>query len=895
MAKNGKKENKKSDKKKAPAKKPVKKTKRKYTQRPKPVTEEEMKALFGAVSEIEEENRKARRFYIELYKWLKKRKKKTFIFAAIFLSLVTTYFYISYVFNAALPIEEGSLKLNGLKESVSVQRDSLGIPYIKAKNEDDLFLAAGYVMASERLWQMTTMTLLSQGRISEITGSEGLSADLFMRTIGIKRYAEKTYENMPSHIQKIFENFAKGVNAYIENAKHLPPEFILSGHVPEKWRGVDSLYISTFLNFTISFNMVEELSFLSIAQKTGVKKAAYLFPVYHDEPLPFDEAGKINDNLLASIDIKLPFSDENKLSDLMKTISLPASNNWALSPQKTGGAYSLLANDTHLFMTMPSVWFIMNLDSPEYRAGGVAFPGIPLIGLGYNGHIAWGASMVMADNQDIFLEKLSEKDGKKYYLYKGVWTPVLEVEEMFHVRGKEPVKVNLEFTRHGPLLNEIFSSKKENPLKPFYIKSEIGISHRWSTADSETTPLGIYKLGRAKTIEEAREALSYIDGMYFNMLIADRENIAWQVTGKYPIRKKGRGLLPSPGWSGEYEWEGYHPFEKNPFVLNPEKGYVAMANNKFITEHPDFTASSSWYSHDRVKRIEQMIENEPAIDYEKTKIMQYDSHSLLAESLKRLLFEKSFHETMSQKASRFSRQTFTDYEKGLEIIKNFDGYMKKNSIGAAYVGCFYHSLSRNLFGDELFSEDNNYFKAFLAASVRSYSALQDHILQREESPFWDNIKTSAFEDKIDIMAISLAEAYGLCEEKLGGDEKKWRWGDLHGYTWEHSFSKISSFFESYFNRGPYPASGDFHTVNVAGYLVGENFSVFHIPAMRFIVDFNKRDPAYLVTHSGQSGNPQSEHYDDMVPHFLSGENHPLPFAAENIEKQYNKKLIFKPR
>ncbi|MDH5717440.1 MAG: penicillin acylase family protein [Spirochaetia bacterium] len=849
-----------------------------------PISIEETEALFKAFQEIDSQSKKGELRFLKGFL----RNKKIAAAISILFLFVSIYSYFFYVLSNSLPKTEGVIKLKGLKEKVIVRRDELGIPVINAQSESDLFFAAGYTMASERLWQMVSLTMLAQGRMSEIVGKEALTIDLFTRTIGIKRYAEKSFANLPENIKKILEDYARGVNAYLNENKELPVEFILTRHKPESWRAVDSIYISTFLSYTLSFNMIEELSFINIAQKLGLEKSALLFPIYHDEAIPYDEARKISNSDLISFNF-YEFEKMGSHFDVLKIAGMPASNGWILNGKKTYGGAPILANDTHLFMAMPSIWIIMNLKSPTYGAAGVMFPGIPFIGLGYNGHIAWGATMVMADTQDVFVEKLKYENGKKNYLYKDSWFPVFEMKETIHIKNEKPMVFTVEFTRHGPLINKIFSPKKTNPLQPFNLNYETGLSHRWASADGDNSAVGIYLLAKSKSIEEARKAISYIDGMYFNMLLADKQNIAWQVTGKYPKRKKGKGLLPSAGYNGEYEWQGYHSYEKNPYSINPNENYIASANHKKIQNTEDFILTNSWYSKDRAERLEYLIENENSFDSKKITEMQMDVYSIYARETKEVILNSSLTEEIKNKAAKFGPLQNEKFNKSVEILKNFDNQMKANSSGAAFMGCFYHTFTRETFFDEL--NDKNLWKAFLNSNSRSYSTVQDHIINQTESVFFDNINTSEIETKSHVLALSLYKAYEYCEDNLGKNVEKWQWGNLHQYTLKHAFTEEVPALGYFFNRGPYPAPGDFHTLNVAGFFSGEDFSVFHIPAMRFIVDFNKEDPASLVTYTGQSGNFMSENYDDMIDYFLSGKNHSMPYLEKNIIEQYKKTLI----
>lgn len=804
----------------------------------------------------------------------------------------------------------GTIRLPCLTQPVTVRRDGFGIPCIEAKNMNDLARAIGYVNAEDRITQMTSLSLLSQGRLSEMAGPSCLDLDIYMRTLGIPRIGEKLLKSMKPETRSLLDHYCEGVNAWLQqNRDRLPPSLALSGWKPEPWRPIDSLTASQIVSLALSFNIHEEAGMLSVMQAIGPEKTAWLLPIYPDEPLPFEEAAK-----LKGIDLKKLAATAEKLAGiqpLLKNLGLggiAASNNWAIAPGRTAGGASIFANDTHLMLSMPSMWTFMHVKCGSYEAAGVNLPGLPSIIAGYNGHIAWGMTMVMGDNQDIFLEQIRDMDGIPHYLYQGQWLPVKQRKETFRIRGKDPVTVTISETRHGPLLNSILEKEPANILQPVSTSLPYGIALSWSgVGDDDRTIDAFFRLSFASSVKEAMPMVRQIRAMALNMVFADKDNIAWQMTGTYPVRAKGRGLMPSPGWTGEYDWTGILYTDSLPYAVNPSQGFIGTANNRTIPRDYPLVISSSWYWPERAERIAQLSLATDKHTSRTSMDMQNDTFSLFVPKLKDKMLKgplsleiKNVIDGWKDVAGRAGALS------ALEMLSHFDGNLSADSPDAAIVGAFLNCATRNIFLDELGPEDSNAWKGFLELNNVSYNATCDHILVRgDESPFWDDVGTEQKETKAQILAATLRDAFAMLESKLGKDRSSWRWGTIHTYTWETESSKMAKHMGvtervamwslwSYFNRGPYPAPGDHCTLNVSAYHMGRDFDTWLIPAMRIIVDFSLKEPMFVMNSSGQSDNPSSPHYSDEIPDWLKGAYLPMPFGEEAVKKQYDKVLILRP-
>ena len=489
---------------------------------------------------------------------------------------------LNTAFNDALPPMEGEQIVQGLSQKVTVKRDNMGIPLIEAANMEDLIFAMGYVSAYDRFTQMEGFRLVGQGRLSELIGKATLEMDIYLRALNLKQVAETLYASASPDLRHKLEIYSKGVNAYLANAP-LPMTIKMAGHKPEPWKPIDSVYVFVVLTLGLGQNLHQEIDMLNIAQKIGVDKLAWLFPIYPDEPLPFEEMSK-----LKGIDLTTAAADIERISVVSREVNhtivpaAAASNNWVVSGKLTKSGKPILANDTHLPLCMPSIWMMMHVKCPEIKGAGIAIAGVPGIIAGYNGNVSYGMTMVMADNQDVFLEKIKKEQDGLYYLYKDKWLKATSREETFHIKGQKDVITRTFYeTRHGVLMNGILTDKPRHELVPMPANQSLGIAVSMALNEPDVTMDTFFKMMLSKSLDEsykyAKENHSIIP---LNMVMADKDNIAWQVTGRYPLRKKGRGLCPSPGWTGEYDWNGYLNPLLHPSSKNPESGYIGTANHQ---------------------------------------------------------------------------------------------------------------------------------------------------------------------------------------------------------------------------------------------------------------------------------------------------------------------------
>lgn len=866
-----------------------------------PTSEAELNALFQAHEA--EEGRKgnakqaARESDEPAFKPRKKRRFLTWAALLLVVAGIGGFIWLRGRLKKSLVPEEGNLVVQAISADVTISRDDYGVPHIKAQNLNDMAFGAGFAMASDRNFQIEFLRRMAYGRLSEVLGEETLGIDVYMRSLGFAELTQKNFQILNPKLQAMLTSFAAGVNAQRAAFPKKQFEFMLLRLQTEEWKPEDSLALYQLFSFLLATNHVEEVAFLKFAANLGLEKAAWLFPVYDGEPIPFEEASHLKDidlKKIANGDAKLKASIDKAgeiWNSLIPTPSLPASNNWIVAPQRAKNGKSLLANDTHLQLTVPAMWYMMNLECPEYRAAGVALPGTPIVALGTNGTIAWGATMVMADNQDIFLEQTREEAGKTQYLYKGKWEDATVTPETIQIRGGTSHEFKRIRTRHGVLLNAALSHAFPDPHLALSIKSDYGLAYRTTVGARETTLNGIFDMASAKTMKDARAALDKVTGIYLNIVYADEKNIGWIATGRYPARKGASGLFPRIGWTGEDDWDGYFAPSENPAVVNPKEGYLATANHKVWDDATELWVSASYYGADRADRAKELLAQGTQHTAADMARFQGDVFSHTARRVKEQLFAPGFSAELTQAIEQLPAAQNIKALEALEIFRKFDGSLDKNSAGAAVYENFASAVAILTFADELGGKDSQLWVNFQAINKRSYNAVQDHLLGRAESPFWDNTATPEKETKAMIFAAALAEAITISEKQMGSARGDWAWGKIHQYYWRHEFTKKAGFLKGYLNRGPHAAGGDLHTLSQAGNLWGDSNDVWLIPAMRFIVDFSQDEPAQLMVHMGISGNAESKHYDDMIPLFTEVKNLPLPMKPQNVVKQYNKRFV----
>ncbi|KJS22839.1 MAG: acyl-homoserine lactone acylase subunit beta, partial [Pseudomonas sp. BRH_c35] len=504
--------------------------------------------------------------------------------------------YLDNRYSASLPPPQGIQPLTGLAGSASIRRNSLGMPLIETSSFHDALFAMGYVHATDRLSQMVSLRLMAQGRLAEMVGAGVLETDRFMRAVNLRQSAELLYRESSPRMKKFFEVYARGVNAYLyRHQDKLPMDLAESGYKPEYWKPEDSVLVFCLLNFGLSQNLQEEVAALLLAQKVGSDKLAWLLPIYPDEALPFAEADKLKGLALGGSVPGLAAIEQaaQNLASLTPT-GMAASNNWAIAGSNTRSGKPILANDTHLPLSMPSYWNFMQVRAPKFQAAGVTIAGVPAVVAGFNGKLGWGMTMVMGDNQDLYLEQVRREGSRLMYLADGKWLQARERHETYFVKGERPIRETIYETRNGPLLNTTLGERK-HPLQPLQLRSGYGLALKTTQLEADRTLDAFFDLSRAQSVDQAFEATREIRATALNLVFADQQGIGWQVTGRFPNRREGLGLVPSPGWDNRYEWDGFADPMLHPYDQDPIQGWLGTANHRSVPRGYGMQLSSSWY------------------------------------------------------------------------------------------------------------------------------------------------------------------------------------------------------------------------------------------------------------------------------------------------------------
>ncbi len=798
-----------------------------------------------------------------------------------------------YVTRQPFPNTDGPLTATGLNEEVHIYRDEYGIPHIYANNQEDLFFAQGYVHAQDRFWQMEFWRHIGQGRLSEIAGDATVESDKFIRTVGFNRMADATiayYEQEQPEYMAILDAYSAGVNAYInENADDLSLHFEILGLVNEPWEiepwtPVNTVSWGVAMSYDLGGNMDDEIDRAKLIQDLGEATVEQVWPPYPyesrpviaptdeqtndlpGEPVASNEASGINwENVNLDITGQMP-------ADGFVVGSGPqvGSNNWVVSGEHTESGLPILANDTHLAVQMPSIWYEVGLHAPEWDVTGLSFAGVPGVVIGHNDKIAWGVTNTGPDVQDLFIEKINPNDAHQYE-FEGEWLDMEVIEEVIKVNGGEDIVLEVRTTHHGPIISDIRDDVNDV------------LALKWTQQEPSRILQSIVLLGQAQNYENFREALRYWDVPSQNVIYADREgNIAYQTPGLIPLRKNGRGEVPVPGWTGEYEWEGWLPYEELPALFNPEQGYIVTANHAVVDEDYPYFITRDWASGDRGQRINDLIaarvKSGEKISVKDLARIQFDSKSLPAQSYVPLMEGLSSDDPEVQAA--------------IERLRGWDLRETQDSVPASIFEIFTIYLMHNVLADDIGQENLDSLLPYSAKTIFMHD-----LAGQLNSSWWDNQDTAEKESWEDIMLQSLADAVTWLEENQGGSMNEWAWGKIHTITFEDRVLGASGVapIEAIFNRGPFAVDSSRDLVNAQAWDSSDPAAVIHHASQRMLVDMSDLDNSRSVIPTGNSGHPYNAHYDDQMPLYLTGQYHPMPFSREAVEAAAVEHLILQPQ
>ncbi|HEU5360984.1 MAG TPA: penicillin acylase family protein [Candidatus Deferrimicrobiaceae bacterium] len=781
------------------------------------------------------------------------------LLAAAFLLLASC----SSFFQTSVPQREGTLTVPGLSAPVEIVRDAYGIPHITAANDHDLYFAQGFVHAQDRLFQMDTERRLTRGELAEIYGEPALPADRLFRHLGFAVRAPGIVASLPERSREIMQAYCEGVNAAMDSLRAWPVEFRLLGTAPRKFTPEDVVAIGLLKSFGLA--QWGEEAVLSRAWRTLPRAKA-------EELMPRVPPGSPVVAPRFSVSSSSGFSPSvltEGLASLRRTVGdLPrggGSNAWAVSGRKSATGSPILANDPHILLPCPSLWYEIHLVAPGVDVYGVSFPGAPCVVIGHTPDIAWGFTNAMLDDADFFVERVN---GDRV-MFRKKWIPMTKRIEKIRVRGKREETLSVWETPHGPILSPVLSGAFG------------ALSLRWVGFDGGDALGALHDLNRARNREEFTAAVAKFPHPAQNIVYADRGgNIGVVTAGRIPVRRGGSGLLPVPGDTGEWEWTGTVPFSENPKVWNPPDGFVAAANFPPAgTAYPHYL-SRLYEPPDRGRRILRMLEEEEKFSVEKFERMQRDVFRADAAGAV----------SLAVRVARQRERESQDFGDAAKILSRWDLHASAESSGATLYEVFYEKMIENAFLDDL-GED--LFEEATRTSRLLWNAM-DRMIERGDSLFLENKETGVRESIDDLAARSLLDAMAFLKHRLGKVSSTWRWDRLHQVTFEHPFGK-RRYLRRWFNIGPHPVPGDGRTVFKQEFRHGTDFSVLVGPSFRQIVPLGFRSMTRAVIATGQSGHFFERHYRDQSSLWLSGESRPAWTDPRDIRENTESVLRLTPK
>jgi penicillin G amidase len=827
---------------------------------------------------------------------------------------------LAWVTGRALPQVSGDLRVPGLNGPVTVTRDVHGIVDIIASDPHDLFLAQGYVHAQERMWQMEVWRHISAGRLAELFGAGSLDIDRVVRTIGWRHAAERDLADASPLVHSTLDAYAAGVNAWLDaNRERLGLAFVITGDDPEPWTPLDTLTWGKVQAWNLGGNMDTEIfRYLADARLGDPARTDEILAPREFGPVivPTEGTGATE----ASGPVEVPggpvpspapravvgaaagdawLGVASAASAALRLAGLDASggglasdhgigsNSWAISPELSATGAALLANDPHLGISMPSIWFINGLHCATvdaacpYDVSGVSFPGAPGVILGHNARIAWGSTNAGPDVQDLVVETIDPADPSRYVGPDGATRPFTVRTEVIEVKGGDPVRLTVRETGHGPILNDVDPRLADAPL----------MALRWTATDPAAGPDGtvetFLKLDVATDWTSFREALSGFLAPGQNFTYADVDgHIGYQLAGYVPVRSDpdDRGDRPVSGSDGTGEWVGRIPFDKLPTRHDPGEGWIVTANNAIVDDgYPGFLGQE-WDPGYRAERIIDLVNlaAEDGVTVEEMGRVQADSSPLRARDV---VLRLEGAEPATEDGRTIAQR-----------ITAWNGDCETESLGcAAYMTWEYHLL-RAVFDDDL---GLGLAREYVGSPI-SWVALE-RLLDDPSAAWWDDIRTPPLETA-DQVILGAMDAAGADLRASYGDPDRWTWGRLHTATFQEATIGANSGIgplEWYFNDGPVAVAGAAGAPNATYYRferaypdptdpayepvgITDLFSVTNLPSYRLLIDLSDLDGARIVTTTGQSGNPFDRHYNDMIDHWRLGETLPFPFSRAAV-------------
>lgn len=751
------------------------------------------------------------------------------------------------------PQNEQVLKLDSLKKDVVIRYDDTGVPHIFAENDFDLYYAQGYVTAKDRLWQMDLQTRAASGRLSEILGKATLQMDLQSRRLGMGYGAEANLKLAMSdpRSREALLGYTAGVNAYIEqlSSRDYPVEFKLLGYKPELWKPINTMYMLEQMTLNLA-GRSNEVNMSNVLEKYGKQITDELFPDYpmlQESPvipagtkwdfkrLPVPAATSVIQFPDSLSDYKRP---ANSLPEREPKIEGIGSNNWAIGAEKSITGYPVLANDPHLDLSLPSIWYQVQLHSPEINVCGVSLPGIPSIIIGFNKDVAWGVTNVDADVFDLY--KIRFKDeSRNFYWYENQWKPTRKREELIYIKGEEkPVREEVVYTHHGPVTD---SDNSTDPVPTLAVK--------WIGHEPGNSFLTFYELNKSRNYDDYRKAMTNYVGPAQNFVFADNgKNIAITVSGKFPLKYKDQGKFVLDGSKAADDWRSWIPAEQNPFVKNPQRGFVSSANQS--STDPSYPYYINWIfaPSERAIRINERLSAMSKANADSLRNLQNDNYNVTARTILPELLRILNTAAMSP-----------DQKASLTTLANWNYQNDPESIAASIFEEWMPALRSAIWNDEFSS-------AGKPMEFPSRDRTMYLILKQPGEKWFDNVNTPEKETLPDVAFSSFRATLDTLSKRHGAMSPSWQWSKVKATEIRHLSRSLKPF-----NAPPLTTGGGSSVVNAT--------TKRHGPSWRMVVELGPEPKAYGIYPGGQSGNPGSPYYMNLLKKWENGELNELVFLS----------------
>lgn len=764
------------------------------------------------------------------------RKLKICLVVAAALLLVLVLGTYAFMRRSLAPLD-GEISLTNLSAPVKVQRDTYGIPHVFAQNKSDAFRALGYVMASERLFQMEMARRQTQGLLAEVIGERALKSDMLYRSLALKETSEKMLEKkrkdgtFDHEMWALMEAYCDGINQYVAT-RPVPYDLAILGITkPAPFTPIDSYVMTGQIAYSFGIALRVDPTMTALAKK---------FSPDHFQELRNDQL-KTPYNVANNVDL----SPLYQVADQSFATVFDSSNSWLVAPKRSASGKSIFANDPHIAFNHPSVWFEAHVHTPDFEIYGHYLPLVPFAILGHTPHHAWGFTMSQTDDMDLYSEKIDRT--QKTLIFNGKEQPYTVRSEIVVVKNQEPVKMDIIQTPHGPLMDYVVDAD---------------LSLKWAYHKVDNDPLyALYVMGQAKDMKTFENALKPGSAPGLNVMYADEQNIAWWMFGDVATKNNPNSDLILEGASGKDEYKGLLTWEQKPHIVNPENGIIVTANTR--PAHIDSELRGDWQSADRQKTITAILESQPLWNSAEMRSLQVKN---LNSSNKVLLAKMLSH-------LKLTADEFVKYGPSLDRLKKWNLISNTDSKEASL---YYEWVNESLL---LMLAPLMEQRATYLTTPHAWMFFE-RVVQNENSPWWTLVKPDE-----------------VFTEAFRNTFKKWTqpppWGKIHTIEYVHPLGREKPL--SYiFNLGPYPIGGAYNEItNNKARSLGSDFNVVAGASTRRVVDMADVTHSWGINPIGISGHMLSPYYKDQVELFVTGEYRPQLMDPKDIEADKTHELILK--